>query len=69
LFQATNALLSKAKQPKIVLLGSPFGAIGGMEKHMNPMFAYGTSKAAAHYILRRIHFEHQNLIAFSVDPG
>ena len=69
LFQAVAPLLQKSAQPKFVLLGTPVGSIGEMEKHGMPMFAYGASKAMAHYMVRKIHFEHQDVIAFAVDPG
>ena len=69
LYQAMLPLLRKSSQPKFVLLGSPMGSIGGMEKRPWPMNAYGVSKAAAHYLVRKIHFENEQLTAFSVDPG
>lgn len=69
LFQAILPLLEKASQPKFVLLGSPIGSIGGMEKQPFPLNAYAISKAAAHYIVRKIHLENEGLIAFVVDPG
>lgn len=69
LFQAVLPLLQKASQPKLVVLGSPIGSIGGMEKRPVPMSAYGVSKTAAHYLVRKMHFENEGLIAFAVDPG
>lgn len=69
LFQAVKPLLEKAKQPKFVVLGSPLGSIGGMEQRPFPMGAYGASKAMLHYLMRKIHFENENLISFPVDPG
>ena len=69
LFQALLPLLQKASQPKFVVLGSPMGSIGGIEKRPVPMGAYGISKAAAHYLVRKIHFENDDLIAFAIDPG
>ena len=69
LFQAVLPMLQKASQPKFVLLGSPMGSIGGMEMRPFPMNAYGVSKAAAHYFVRKIHFENDGLIAFAIDPG
>lgn len=69
LFQAVLPLLQKASQPKFVLLGSPMGSIGGMENRPFSMSAYGVSKAAAHYLVRKIHFENEGLIAFAIDPG
>lgn len=40
-----------------------------MEDSPFPMFAYGASKAPAHYLTRKIHCESPGLIAFVVDPG
>ena len=69
LFQADLPLLQKGSQPKFVVMGSAIGSIGGMEKRPFPMSAYGVSKAAVHYLVRKIHFENEGLIAFAVDPG
>ena len=67
LFQAVLPLLQKASQPKFVLLRSSMGSTGGMQPL--PINAYGVSKAAAHYLVRKIHFENEGLIAFVIDPG
>ena len=71
LFQATQPLLKKAVHGpgKFVTVSSPIGSIGGMEQRPFPMSAYGASKAALNYLTRKIHFEHEDLIAFAVDPG
>jgi norsolorinic acid ketoreductase len=34
-----------------------------------PNAAYGTSKAALNYLTRKMHYEHENLIVFPIDPG
>jgi NAD(P)-dependent dehydrogenase (short-subunit alcohol dehydrogenase family) len=34
-----------------------------------PVTAYGSSKAAVNYIVRKIHFENPDLIAFPIHPG
>ena len=68
LFQAVLPLLQKSKQPgKFFATSSAAASIGGMQPF--PMTPYGISKAALNYILRKIHFDHENLIAFAVDPG
>ena len=54
LFQAVLPLLQKGSQPKFVVMGSAMGSV---------------SKAALHYLIRKIHFENEGLIAFAVDPG
>ncbi|TVY43673.1 Norsolorinic acid ketoreductase [Lachnellula subtilissima] len=69
LFQATLPLLQKSSQPKFVVLGSQAGSIGAMEKAPAPMAAYGSSKAMAHYFVRKIHFEHKDIISFAIEPG
>ncbi|KAK8256032.1 hypothetical protein IWZ00DRAFT_541569 [Phyllosticta capitalensis] len=69
LFQAVLPLLNAAKNPKFVAVGSPLGSAGVMESYPGPFFAYGVSKAALHYICRKIHFEHENITVFSISPG
>lgn len=69
LFQSVLPLLQKASQPKFVAISSPLGSIGGMEMRPFPLFSYGASKAVLNYLVRKIHFEHEALISFAVDPG
>lgn len=69
LFQAVLPLLEKSKQQKFVGVGSPLGSIGGMDQRPYPMSAYGMSKALLHYLVRKVHLEHENITAFVVDPG
>lgn len=71
LFQATLPLLEKAVHGpgKFITVSSPIGSIGGMEQRPFPMSAYGASKAMLNWVTRKIHFEHEDLIAFPVDPG
>ncbi|MCJ1465985.1 hypothetical protein MMC07_004604 [Pseudocyphellaria aurata] len=70
LFQAFLHLLEKSRHPgTFIIIGSPLGSIGGMESRPMPLFTYGASKAIANYLVRKIHFEHENLIAYSLDPG
>jgi len=69
LFQAVWPLLEKASVPKFVVLSTVFGSTGDLEKYQLPAMAYGTSKAAVNYIVRKIHFEHPNLITFPINPG
>ncbi|KAI0883034.1 NAD(P)-binding protein [Annulohypoxylon maeteangense] len=72
LAQATLPLLANAPaRPRFVLLGSMQGSTGGMEKYPLPMGAYGASKAAAHFLVRKLHFElaEEGICVFAVDPG
>lgn len=68
-FQSAWPFLQKAQAPKFVLLGSPLGSIGGIEKRPVPMNAYGASKVGAHFLVRKMHVENEGLVAFVVDPG
>ena len=70
LFQAVLPLLEKSARPVFMTLSSIVGTIGGMEQVAAfPLTAYGTSKAALNFLTRRIHFEHENIIAFASHPG
>ncbi|EPE34560.1 NAD(P)-binding Rossmann-fold containing protein [Glarea lozoyensis ATCC 20868] len=67
LFQAVFPYLEKAKEPKFVTIGSSAGFIADMIPFPNAV--YGTTKAAVHFITKHIHQEHDNIIAFPIDPG
>ncbi|KAI0381521.1 NAD(P)-binding protein [Hypomontagnella monticulosa] len=72
LAQATLPLLAKAPvNPRFLLLGSRQGSIGGVEKYTDPLGAYGASKAAAHFLVRKLHYEHaeDRICFFAADPG
>jgi norsolorinic acid ketoreductase len=69
LFQATKPLLERSLLPKFVVTTSRAGSIGDMDFGQLPVTAYGSSKAAVNYIVRKIHFENPNLIAFAIHPG
>jgi norsolorinic acid ketoreductase len=69
LFQATKPLLGRSSQPKFVVVTSRAGSIGRLDFGQLPVVAYGSSKAAVNYIVRKIHFENMDLIAFPIHPG
>ncbi|RFU34028.1 hypothetical protein B7463_g2268, partial [Scytalidium lignicola] len=69
LFQATWPLLQKATEPKFVVMSSVIASLGAMEHIPFTCLSYGASKAMANYIVRRIHFENEGLIAFPIFPG
>ncbi|KAL8658843.1 MAG: hypothetical protein Q9202_007408 [Teloschistes flavicans] len=71
LFQAVLPLLQKGGQgcAKFVGIGSPMGSIGGQDLRPYPMTAYGGSKAVAHWLIRKVHFEHPEITSLVVDPG
>jgi norsolorinic acid ketoreductase len=68
LFQAAYPLFKKATNPKFIFISSSLGSIGAMEGNV-PSLAYGVSKAAANYFVRKIHYEHEDLTAVAVHPG
>ena len=69
LFQATLPLLQKSQGGKFVGIGSSLGSIGGMDQRPISATAYGISKAVQHWTVRKIHYEHPELVALVVDPG
>lgn len=70
LFQAVFPLLNQASHPKFIIMSSAMGSIAGMEERAQyPMYAPGASKAMANYTIRKIHFTHENIISFALDPG
>nr|AAS90023.1 Nor-1 [Aspergillus flavus] len=71
LFQATRLMLQQSKQQaKFVLIGAPISTITNMHDYARaPLTAYGVSKLAANYMVRKFHFENKWLTAFIIDPG
>jgi norsolorinic acid ketoreductase len=69
LFQATRPLLEKSSSPKFVYISTVVGSIGDLEKWPLQGVSYGASKAAANYIIRKLHIEHPNLTIFPIHPG
>ncbi|KAI8950685.1 hypothetical protein F4801DRAFT_548026 [Xylaria longipes] len=69
LFQAVRPLLEAGERPRFVLMGTPIASIAAMENSPWPMAAYGMSKAAAHYLTRKVHCESPGITAFVIDPG
>ncbi|KAM3074406.1 hypothetical protein ACMFMG_002787 [Clarireedia jacksonii] len=74
LFQAVFPLLDASSRPRFCLPGSVIGSTSGLEKYPYPnMVAYGSSKAIAQFLVRKIHMEHGGekgkLIAWCAYPG
>lgn len=69
LFQAIWPLLKLSKTPKFLLVTTATASIGSMENIPISAMAYGASKAAANYIVRKLHFENPSLIAILMHPG
>jgi len=69
LFQATWPLLKLSSNPMFVALSTGAASIGDMDTIPIPATAYGMSKVALNYMVRKIHFENPELIAFPISPG
>ncbi|TEY36326.1 hypothetical protein BOTCAL_0558g00040 [Botryotinia calthae] len=53
---------------KIIYISSYLGSIGGMED-ATPSLAYGISKGAGNYFVRKVHFEGSGFVCLAVHPG
>ncbi|RDW61497.1 aflatoxin biosynthesis ketoreductase nor-1-like protein [Coleophoma crateriformis] len=69
LFQETWPLLQKAEKPMFVAMSTGIASIGDMGSLPLPATAYGMSKAALNYMVRKIHFENPGLNAWVMSPG
>lgn len=69
LFQAMAPLLQKARTPKFVYISTQLASIEGIGQTPTLTVAYGISKAAGNYLVRKIHAENEHLIALAFDPG
>jgi norsolorinic acid ketoreductase len=69
LFQAVVPLLKKSAKPKFVGMSTRVASMADMGGMPLPAAAYGASKAALNYWIRKAHFENPWLIAFSLSPG
>ncbi|KAI1102856.1 NAD(P)-binding protein [Jackrogersella minutella] len=67
LYQATLPLLKKSVGPKWITIGTIAGKLE--EQPLIPNAAYATSKAAAHWVTKRINAEEDWLTAFVIHPG
>ncbi|KAF1980843.1 putative aflatoxin biosynthesis ketoreductase nor-1 [Aulographum hederae CBS 113979] len=67
LFQACLPLLLPGS--KFVAISSIAGSIGIMGPGAAPNSAYGPSKAALNYLMRKMHHENGELVVFPIDPG
>ena len=70
LFDAFFTLLSRLSDPKFIVVSSFAGSIG-YQSNLPTFYVsnYGASKAAANFIVQRIHVEHTNMTAFPIHPG
>jgi norsolorinic acid ketoreductase len=70
LFQAVLPLLQRSdKIPKFIAMSSETGTIGNQEKFEIPNGVYGPTKASLNWIMKKVHLEHENIVAFPAHPG
>lgn len=69
LFVATAEMLLLSRLPKFVYISSELASIAGAGQSYSLTAAYGVSKAAGNYLVKKIDAEHANIIAFPIDPG
>ncbi|KAK1147563.1 hypothetical protein N8T08_000905 [Aspergillus melleus] len=71
LFQAVIPFLqSSQQQPRFVYVSTELASLAGLEQNKASLTnAYGMSKVAGNYFIRRAHFEHEDIITLAVDPG
>ncbi|KAM0260171.1 hypothetical protein ACHAQJ_002937 [Trichoderma viride] len=69
LLQATKALLQNAGSPKYVVISTALGSIAEVDNYPQKLAAYGASKAAVNYLMRKVHFEETWLTSMVICPG
>jgi len=69
LLQASIPLLEESSSPKFLVITSSIGPITNMENVPIPIYAYGVSKGAANYLVRKIAFENPKLVSAAFNPG
>jgi norsolorinic acid ketoreductase len=67
LFQHVKPLFTP-DSAKFILISSALGSIGGIEPGA-PYLAYGMSKAAANFFIRKLHFEEKGVVSVAIHPG
>ncbi|KAL7930692.1 hypothetical protein V8C35DRAFT_324158 [Trichoderma chlorosporum] len=72
LLQACLPLLKKSNQnngPKFIVISSSIGSISQVDQTSQLTGAYGASKAAVNYLMRKVHFEEHWLSSLVICPG
>ncbi|OKL61286.1 hypothetical protein UA08_03767 [Talaromyces atroroseus] len=65
--QLWKDLLEKSDNPKFVLVSSILGSLTYIDP--TPCGGYGAAKAAANYLVKKMHLESEKLVALSLHPG
>lgn len=69
LFTSILHLLKAGLVPKFIYLSSELASLSRLDQSSSLTAAYGASKVAGNYLIRKIHEEEPDLVAFSIDPG
>ncbi|TRM64015.1 hypothetical protein BD626DRAFT_557306 [Schizophyllum amplum] len=69
LFQATHDLLQASKAPKFVAISTPVGSITAGSQFPGGLYTYGTTKAALHWVVRKLHKDFEDFVIFPISPG
>ncbi|KFX97102.1 hypothetical protein O988_05030 [Pseudogymnoascus sp. VKM F-3808] len=72
LYQATLQLLLKSESPRWITIGSGAGSVVLMNIRNQlpvPNSVYGPTKAAQHWLTKRINSEEEKICAFIINPG
>ncbi|KAL1691080.1 hypothetical protein GGG16DRAFT_54311 [Schizophyllum commune] len=69
LFQAAYPLLRGSTNPKFVTISSGLGSIALVGELSVNMYAYGASKAAVNWVMRKLHHDFPNMVIFPISPG
>jgi len=69
LFKAMAPLLQKASTPKFIYISTLLASILEIEQMPSLTSAYGMSKVAGNYLVKKIDAENKHLITLSIDPG
>lgn len=69
LFKAMALLLQKASTPKFVYISTLLASIREIERLPSLTTAYGMSKVAGNYLVKKIDAKNKHLIALSIHPG
>lgn len=69
LFRAMAPLLQKASTPKFAYISTLLASVREIEQIPSLTAAYGMSKVAGNYLVKKIDAENKHLIALPIDPG
>ncbi|PWY64069.1 putative NADP(+)-dependent dehydrogenase [Aspergillus heteromorphus CBS 117.55] len=69
MFKAMASLLQKASAPKFVYISTLLASLQAIEQVPSLTTAYGMSKVAGNFLVKKIEAENKHLITLSIDPG